>query len=61
MKAKNKEQYIEAWNSHINQFIHVCMDADAPIETWTELKEDMQALIEVAAAKTFDNKDKDND
>lgn len=53
MQAKNKEQYIEAWTSHVNQFIQVCMDADAPIETWDELKEDMQALIEVAASKTF--------
>ncbi len=53
MKAKSKEQYIEAWTSHINQFIHVCMDVEAPMDTWTELKEDMQALIDVAANKVF--------
>jgi len=53
MKAKSKEQYIEAWTSHINQFIHVCMDAEMPIEGWTELKEDMQTIIDVAANKSF--------
>jgi hypothetical protein len=56
MKAKSKEQYIEAWTDHINQFIHVCMDADLPIDSWTELKEDMQQILEVAASKTSDKK-----
>ena len=54
MKAKSKEQYIEAWQRHINEFIFVCMDAELPIESWTELKEDMQQIMHVAANKTFD-------
>ena len=53
MKAKNKEQYKEAWTSHINELIHVAMDADLPIEAWTEMKEDLQAIVEVAANKSF--------
>lgn len=53
MKAKSRAHYIEAWTEHLNQLIHVAMDADLPIEGWTEMKEELQDLIEVAANKLF--------
>lgn len=53
MKAKNKQQYLEAWQDHIGQLIHIALDADLPIEAWTELKEDLQQILEVAANKSF--------
>ena len=53
MKAKSKQQYIEAWTSHVNDLITIALDADLPIESWAEIKKDLQAIIEVAANKSF--------
>ena len=53
MKAKNREQYIAAWTSHVKELIHVFMDAGLPIEPWYETRERLMGIIDDAATATY--------
>lgn len=49
-KAKSKEQYVKAWQNHVDQMLSLCMDSGMPYEKWeNEFKPKMYALIDKAA------------
>lgn len=54
MKAKNREQYIEAWHSHVKDLMHPYIDAERPIDDYRAMKAELYAVIEAAADKVFE-------
>jgi len=52
MKAKNREQYIDAWQDHVNQLVHVFLAADDM--TWLKVKAELYAVIDKASENDFD-------
>ena len=57
MKAKNREQYVEAWQSHVRELVHVFLDAERPINDWEETKASLMGLIDEAADRSFSDID----
>ena len=53
MKAKNREQYVEAWQSHVKDLISPFIDAERPIDDYRKAKAELFAVIEEAADKAF--------
>ena len=53
MKAKNREQYIEAWRSHIATLIHPHIDADIPYPEWDATRAALMKVVEQAADNVF--------
>ena len=49
MKAKSREQYIEAWNSHATQFTSVFLEAGVPVDEWDTMLAQLKATIITAA------------
>ena len=46
MKAKNREQYVEAWQSHVKDLISPFIDAERPIDDYRKAKAELFAVIE---------------
>lgn len=59
MKAKNREQYVNAWQSHINQLINPMIDSDTPMEEWNRIRDELGAIVDKAADKVFPEIDHD--
>jgi len=51
MRAKNKADYIEAWNKHINQLVYVAIDGDVPMQELEVVKDSAKAMVQRAADK----------
>jgi len=49
MKAKSREQYIEAWNSHATQFTSVFLEAGVPVDEWDTMLDGLKTTIIAAA------------
>ena len=58
MKARNRQHYIDAWQSHVKELIHVHIDADVPMEAWDQFRNMMTIVIERAADNTFGKEEK---
>ena len=49
MKAKDKQQYINEWENHFRQMIHVYMDAGMDWKIWERDFADTKRIIKAAA------------
>ena len=52
-KADSREQYLEAWHSHLKDFKSVLGQANIPVSEWEEHLAPMRAIIEKAADSAF--------
>ena len=49
MKAKNRQDYVDRWTSHINELIYPFLDAEVPCSEFEQTKADLLKVIEKAA------------
>lgn len=53
MKAKNREHYIETWQDHIKQIVHLALAADVDHAEWTATRARLLQWVQRAADTTF--------
>ena len=53
MKAKNREQYINAWDAHIRSLIHPALDSEMPFPEWEMLESSLKTMVREAADNVF--------
>lgn len=53
MKAKNRNEYLDAWRSHARSLIHPAMDSEMPWDEWQALETKLNDMIEKAADEIF--------
>ena len=51
MQAKNKAQYLEAWNTHVNQLVYVAIDGDIAMSELERVKSAAKSMVQAAADK----------
>lgn len=49
MRAKNREDYVSAWRSHVNAMTPLALAADIPHDEWLHWRDHWYAQIEKAA------------
>lgn len=59
MQAKNREQYISEWRTHVNQLIHPFLDAGVQHSEFERVKGELMAVIEAAGHANFPGDKKD--
>ena len=53
MKAKSREQYVEAWTAHIRELISLFIDSDQELAEWEKTKAHLLGVLQQSANKVF--------